>query len=514
MPAWAGAATFVVNDDTTGPGPSGADCGNPDFATIQAAINAAPAMAPRDTIQICAGSYAENLMVAKSLEFLGAQAGVDARGRSATESTIAPAAGAAMLLQPGSAGSAIDGLTLSGGARGIDSDGTGGPLDGLSISNNRIVGFTGAGIFLSDPGLDITVDRNVVDGGSKMGAGGLVQLDTDVFDGLQLTDNNIVNGATATGLFVDGDHNVGMSVNRPPSLSGNLIQANQTGVNLGTRAFEFGSISGNTVAGSGFDGVQGGIQNSTISGNAFTGNGRSGLALTSFGNMGVDRGAQNTMVTGNTFTGNGATTTGEAIFFSSTQAPGTIATNQVHFNRFSGNNDRGTVYNGIEMIDLQNNWWGCSDGPGGMGCDTKAGTGAAGLDADPWLVLGVSANPTTIQVGGQTSQIAADLTRNSAGALAGPGFPEGTSVGFATTLGTILTPGPTSGGVATSTLTSGATPGAAAVSASLDNATAMVTVTIQTAAQAPSSSKKKCKKKRKKKRAALSKKNCKKKKRR
>ncbi len=485
MPAWADAATFVVNDNTTGPGPSGADCLNPDFATIQAAINAAPATPPRDTIQICAGSYAENLTVPKSLQFLGAQAGVDARGRSATESTIAPAAGTAMVLQPGSAGSAIDGLTLSGGVRGIESDGAGGPLDGVSISNNRIVGFTGAGIFLNDPGVDITVDRNVVDGSSKVGGGGLVHLDIDIFNGFQLTANNIVNGATATGFFVDGNHNVGMSVNRPPSLSGNLIQANNVGLNLGSRAFQFGNISGNTFAGNTFDGLQGGIQNSTISGNTFTGNGRSGLSLTSFGNMGADRGAQNALVTGNTFNGNGAVNNGEAIFFSSTQAAGTIATNQAHFNRISGNPSGGITYNGMEAIDLQNNWWGCNQGPGGPGCDTKDGTGAAGVDTDPWLVLGVSANPTTIQVGGQTSQIAADLTRNSDGALAGPGFPAGTSVGFATTLGTILTPRMTSGGVATSTLTSGATPGAAAVSASLDNATATVAVTIQAAAQPP-----------------------------
>ena len=49
------------------------------YATIQAAVNAAPA---GGTVTVDAGSYAETVAVNKPLTILGAQAGVDARGNA------------------------------------------------------------------------------------------------------------------------------------------------------------------------------------------------------------------------------------------------------------------------------------------------------------------------------------------------------------------------------------------------------------------------------------------------
>jgi nitrous oxidase accessory protein NosD len=80
-----------------------------------------------------------------------------------------------------------------------------------------------------------------------------------------------------------------------------------------------------------------------------------------------------------------------------------------HHNRIAGNgvgvqNNTGS---GILMI---NNWWGCNEGPGAVGCDTVVGNL---LDyADPWLILSTTAAPTTISVGG-TSTLTADLKWNS-----------------------------------------------------------------------------------------------------
>jgi hypothetical protein len=349
-PAAGAAVALVVDDD-------GVQCPAATYTSIQAAVNDA---VNGDTVQVCAGTYAENVTLAKDITLAGAQAGVDARGRSASESTIAPASGTGILLQTGVAGATIDGFTIQGGTRGVESNT--GPLDGLTLANNRVVGFTGNGVFLNDSGIDVTVSQNVVDGTSKTGGGGLFHLDTDNFDGFQLVDNDIVNGATATGFFVDGNHNVGVSAGRDPLIDGNLIQGNTTGMNLGTRAFEFGDITDNTFDGNTFDGLQGGIQNTLIDGNTFSDNGRHGLALTSFGNLGTDRGGQNTDITNNEFTGNGFVNSGEGLFFSSTQFAGTISTNEAHDNTFSGNR-RGVGYTGTEVIDVTENWWGQADGP-------------------------------------------------------------------------------------------------------------------------------------------------------
>ncbi|MCI0490195.1 MAG: HYR domain-containing protein [Blastocatellia bacterium] len=360
------------------------------FTTIQAAIDAAN---PDDIINVAPGTYNENLILNKRLTLNGARAGVDARGRvtgppnPAVESIITAASGILLELQTDSAGSTINGFAFSGAARAIES--TSGTIDNLKILNNFVGGFTSSGIFLNNNGVDITVDRNEIDGTSKTGGGGLFHLDQDNFDGFVFTNNNIVNGPTATGFFVDGNHNVGMSAARSPLISGNSISGQTTGMNLGRFAFEFGEISRNTFSNNAFDGLQGGIQNTTIKGNTFTGNGRSGLALTGFGGAGdLTRGAQNNTITCNTFTGNGFAQNGEAVFFSSAQFPGTISTNTVNQNNISGNN-RGATYAGSETIDAENNWWGSATGPahvsnpGGMGDAISDGPGV--IDFAPFL---------------------------------------------------------------------------------------------------------------------------------
>ena len=82
------AMTLVVDDDGMA---TAADCNDPTptYMTIGAAVAAA---ASGDTIKVCPGMYTENVVLNKSLTLLGAQAGVDARGRvSANESVVASA---------------------------------------------------------------------------------------------------------------------------------------------------------------------------------------------------------------------------------------------------------------------------------------------------------------------------------------------------------------------------------------------------------------------------------------
>src|SRR6185436_14220919 len=53
------------------------------------------------------------------------------------------------------------------------------------------------------------------------------------------------------------------------------------------------------------EGFQGGIQNSQIDGNTFSGNGRFGLNLTSFGDADPATGAQNNVIVNNCISNNG-----------------------------------------------------------------------------------------------------------------------------------------------------------------------------------------------------------------
>lgn len=366
---WAGsasAATLCVNTGGTG------GC----FSSVQAAIDAASS---GDIIDVAAGMYSGNLSLGKQLTLRGAQVGIDACSRSGAEAIVTASPGTNLLtLVTGSAGAIIDGFTFSGGAMGIVSDT--GPITGLQILNNRVVGFTGNGIFLNDNGRDITAHQNLVDGSSKVGTGALFHLDQDDFDGFHLTSNCIVSGTTATGFFVDGDHNVGPNGGRLPLISGNLLSANATGANLGRFAFDGGTISGNTFFGNAFDGLQGGVQNGAISDNQFLDNGRDGLALTGFG--GADdpaRGGSNDLITGNCFMGNGFANAGGGVFLSATQFPGTISTNALHDNDIQ-RNAVGVRYAGTEIIDAEDNWWGAANGPGPPG-GTGSGNGV-GLTVD------------------------------------------------------------------------------------------------------------------------------------
>lgn len=354
---------------------------------LQAAIDAA---APGATITVGAGTY-DPIVLSQDVVLLGAQSGNNACTRDGTGESVITGAGPLLDLNSGSAGSVIDGFEFSGDATQLQS--STGPIDTVEIRNNRFVGFTGSGIFLNDNGVDITIDQNLIDGTSQAGGGGILHLDQDGFDGMHITNNCISNGAT--GLFSDGNRNVGVSGTRAPLLSGNLFEGNGTGANIGRKSFEFATISNNNFNDNDFDGLQGGPKGSLIVRNSFTLNGRSGLALTGFGGGGdADRGAQNNLVSQNCF----LTNTSEGVFFSASQAAGTISTNRLNQNNIDGNGD-GAFYAGGETIDAENNWWGSADGPSGdgpgSGDSVDGASGGGAIDFDPFLTTMAAGTPCT-----------------------------------------------------------------------------------------------------------------------
>jgi hypothetical protein len=410
------ATTRWVNDNDPNGfpyAPPGTSCNDPGYSTIGAAVAAAVS---GDTIMVCDGTYTENVVLNKSLILLGAQASVDACGRSASESIVTPLipTNGTLELQTGSAGSIVDGFTFLGGTGLGSIRSSSGPIDGLQLLNNRVRGFTGNGVFLNDNGINITANQNEIDGSSKLGGGGLFHLDQDNFDGFWFTNNCVVNGTTGTGFFVDGVRNVDASTagSRLPMFSGNVISNNGTGVNLGRGAWGDGPIRGNTFSNNVGDGLQGGPKNSLITQNTFDSNGHHGLALTSFGNVnpnfsgpGMTAGAQGDMITQNCFTGNGFPLGGAGISFSATQAANTISTNVAQQNNIFGNfigarylaTVPGTT--DTETINAEFNWWGSPTGP--THPSNPPGTGDSVVDNGPLFPGGIDfANWLTSPVGG------------------------------------------------------------------------------------------------------------------
>jgi hypothetical protein len=389
--------------------------------SIQLAINAA---APGESVDVGPGTFSANLVLAKALNLRGARFGVDARGRvpssppnPAVETVLTAASGAILTLQTGCAGASIDGFAFVGGARGIES--TTGPLHGLAIRNNHMEGGTASRVFLNDAGTDLTVFQNVFR--AESAAGYCFFLDADLFDGFWFLCNDVLrNGAaTDTGFFVDGDRNVRRSASRAPRFEQNLFRGHGTGANLGSRATDDAVIRANSFTLNAFDGLQGGMMDAVIAENSFTSNGRSGLALTSFGNNNPLRGAQRCQIIGNTFSANAQ----EGLFFSATQAAGTISTNVAQCNSFAGN-AIGARYPGGETIDCQNNWWNHPSGPSGAGSGSGDSVSGVGIDFTPWLgqapstpsSYAVGLSPLDVAVGDLSGDGRADIaTANSGG---------------------------------------------------------------------------------------------------
>jgi hypothetical protein len=121
-------------------------------------------------------------------------------------------------------------------------------------------------------------------------------------------------------------------------------------------------------------------------------------------------------------------------------------------------------------VDATNNWWGNNKGP-------IAVSGNVGYD--PWLVIGISANPASIEANGtSTATVTADMTKNSEGKDTSDSghISDGTQITFSTSKGSIIGT-KTFNGVATATLTSSATVATATVKASAPPYTSAATAT-------------------------------------
>ncbi len=368
------------------------------YSTIQAAITAA---VDGDVIDVCAGTYSENLTLAKRLTINGAKVGVDARGRvsgspnPAVESIIAPTSGSCIELFAGSSSSTIDGFAMLGnvtGTNGVIQTLTT-TLSSVQLKNNylKVTSTNGQALWFNRGITDVTIDKNEMVGGTSSTQ--VIFLNgPQSFAGMYLTNNNILGVGGTYGLFVDGNGNVGTSATpRNPLIQGNLFQGLVAGINAGSRSLLNAQILENVFNNNTTLGFQGAANSSNIARNTFTNNGAYGMALTVFGSTDVTRGSLNTTVQNNFFSSNGNTPGSSAVWGDivlSNQTTGKLNTASITNNSLlstiaiMNNESNGTT----DPIHASCNWFGTIT-PSGVAAKIVNASGAVTLVA-PWLIDG------------------------------------------------------------------------------------------------------------------------------
>ena len=384
--------------------------GTPPCATINHAISIAAA---GETIHVAAGTYAELVTVNKQLTLLGAQAGVDARTRSGAESIVDQGAGQTPFNVTAS-GVTIDGFTVQGNTSAIQF-GFGillGPgTSGAQILNN-IVRNNIAGISIANAGpSQLVIRHNLIQNNNQAGPISGSGIYTDQFQAGGVLTNVLIEENT-----FNNNQNGGVLIGTTSAV------ANATGVTIQRNSF---TNNGNAV-------LLFNTVNTAVADNFASGSTGSTIVLGG-GNI-------NTSVTGNVIAG-GAT---RGIRIGDFGGGGTFAGLSIHHNSIV-NTPTAAIENDVSgpaLLIAENNWFGCNAGPGQPGCTTVVGPAGHIVDANPWLVLTISAPPNTVPVGG-TLPVVVSLRTNSDGAdtsAQGDIADDLLSVSFSAVNGTITPP--------------------------------------------------------------------------
>lgn len=410
------------------------------FCTITAAVDAA---GDGDTINVAAGTYPESVVIDKAnLTVKGPQFGVDptvagARTVEANEAIItgdgandySVRIGSDVAATAGGTGVTFDGFLLRGETGAPTTRAVYANRDNPTISNNiiEVDYFAGDGIFL------------------------VGEHDPFNIDSATISQNYLKGNVTSVRAAIRVDSYGGVTI-KNVAISGNKVEA--TGANFYAQGVMLARSTGTGVV----------VSLVSITDNHLEGVGGAGYAIDIFND-----GVEDVTITGNTMD-----PWMDGLFLRAGVDATAIT---INCNNIFGNT--WGVYNlGNGVLDAENNWWGCNAGPGAAGCDPVS----ANVDTNPWLVLNISANPASIGVGGSTSTITADMTRNSDGVdTSGLGYiPDGTEINFATnrgSVGSLTTTKTTTNGKAQATLTSSTTAGTATVTASAPPHTAGATAT-------------------------------------
>ncbi|HMJ66250.1 MAG TPA: right-handed parallel beta-helix repeat-containing protein, partial [Candidatus Binatia bacterium] len=339
---------------------SGALSGTPTLVNVGAGgriQNGVDVVAAGGLVDVAAGTYAENISVAKGLTLQGARHGVDARTRN-TSSGESIIEGQVTLSAPNTT---LDGFTVK------DSTGGAGIVANNAAGDRIINNYITANVFglslASDGASQILVQHNFFDSNTRAGSASGNGIYTDFTVSKVLVDANRFQGqpegsvtflGTATSTISDIDiRNNTISGDGPISI-GNIANVTVTR----------NSISGNSGHAIW---VGGGATTVSITENLVQNNAGAGLKFARPGSSGIAAGSSGFTVTGNAFSGN---------------ADGAIVIDTSEGSRYTG------------TLNASGNWWGNASGPTVPSIPTFTGSGdtiiaTAGpddrVDFSPWL---------------------------------------------------------------------------------------------------------------------------------
>lgn len=323
------------------------------FTSIQSAIDDAGTR-NGDTIDVGAGTFAENVTINKSLTLAGAQAGVDARNRSAGESILKSVS------ISGASNVTVDGFQFNGSGSqvSVTSPTT---LSGIVVQNDIFSGYSSVGLPTYDAG-NILIQHNLFENVS--GSGEAMQIKASTVaggcNGSQVLNNRFAaatnnggadvnfscTGSDSTGVTVSGNTTSGTgggsSFTAFSGVDGGISVTNNSGSTDASSIYFFGSVTGTA----------------TITGNTFTGGGGNAVSIHA-GDYTSDGPNTGTFtITGNTLSGN---VRGISISSGGLSGGGAVV---AHNNDLSGNSSAGALNATAAQVDLSQNWWGAVAGPG------------------------------------------------------------------------------------------------------------------------------------------------------
>jgi hypothetical protein len=402
-----------------------------------------------EVIQVGPGNFGPLYEINKPVVLRGHQAGVDARGRTGAESILAGN------LRIHSDDVVLDGFTVEC------------TSCSANIDAGLVTGFRLLNSVIRSGGLQLRITVGE----------GLTEVRYNDFVGVAKFPTTTGLPGPTFGLYIDGqisatgqgsllvdsnrfaNHSAAMI-----SMSG--VSAPQQSAEISNNQFLLGG-SGHAIHLAGVDGLR-------ITGNSIQGGGDAAVRLLNYSRNVLL--ARNT-ISGNTYAAVETRIGGDALRIESNTFTGNmralvLATDaDAHLNRFAGNHVDIEASAGA-VVDGENNWFGCNEGP--ARCGSVATYGTSSLAVSPWLVMTVFASPGRVAPQ-RSSVVVADLSHNSDGALV-PGFPDGTLIAFAASGGSVQpAQSATRFGVATTTFTAPAI-GEWTVSAKLDDEEVSTTV--------------------------------------